>query len=420
MTIRSQPDGRFISANAWINGTRTTMMSRDYRWVDSSTGTDDPGWREKVAQHKNATNSFFGSKSFVDVKPSSHYGTLETIWGPKNRPDLWHVKNGSELWPYAGVSRDYLPLSMPLTVTFSAAAIGTAVGKFNGKLNNLRTGGVQSLVFLGELRPTLAMIKKKARVLTQDVSKTKENLRRFFGNSPKRRSVKHAADAWLEYSFGWLPLMMDIRNAVANLQPEPEYRVIVGTGEDTSGGTPIFLGTGSSDPYNYLRSDVFQTDKTVSRVKCAAEVSMSLLGLTEKQGLYFRDGADSWGVTLRDFIPSAWELLPYSFLIDYFTNVGDIVAAPWVQRNAITWQYQTSVATRTLNFSIRNLVSKRDAFMWYVDVNASPGSIRYGTKTIKREPIVSVIPPFYLQYPEMGNLRWANMLALWISKTLHA
>jgi len=419
MTIRSQPDGKFISANAWVNGAPITMMSKDYRWTNSSIGADDPGWREKVAQHKNATNSFNGSKSFMDVRPYSHYGFLETIWGP-DRPDLWHKKNGSELWPYTGVSRDFLPTSMPLTVTVSATAIGMAVGKFNAKLDELRTEGVQSLVFLGELRETLAMLKKRILTLTRVVSKTKRNLRRFFGNNPKRRSAKSAADAWLEYTFGWLPLMMDIRNIIASLQLEPKYRIVVGTGEDVSGGTPIFLGNFSDDPHAYLRSDIFLTDKTVSRVKCAAEVDMSLMGMTEEQGLYFRDGADRWGATLRDFIPSAWELLPYSFLIDYFANIGEIVAAPWIQRNAITWQYQTSVATRTLTYTIRNLVSKKDAFMWYVDVHASPGSIRLGTKTIERTPLVTSIPPFYLQFPEMGNLRWANMLALWISKTLNA
>jgi len=419
MTIRSQPDGRFFSANAWVNGTPTVLWSKDYRWVNSSTGADDPGWREKVAQHKNATNSFSGSKSFLDIKPFSHYGTLETIWGP-NRPDLWHKKNGSEFWPYAGSAQNRLPSSMPLTVTVSATAIGTAVGKFNTKLNELRTGGTQGLVFLGELRETLAMLKKRVLTLTRVVSTTKKNLKRYFRNRPGNHTAKHAADTWLEYSFGWLPLMMDIRSIVASLQLEPKYRIVVGTGEDVSGGTPIFLGNFSDDPHAYLRSDIFLTDKTVSRVKCAAEVDMSLMGMTEEQGLYFRDGADRWGATLRDFIPSAWELLPYSFLIDYFANIGEIVAAPWIQRNAITWQYQTSVATRTLTYTIRNLVSKKDAFMWYVDVHASPGSIRLGTKTIERTPLVTSIPPFYLQFPEMGNLRWANMLALWISKTLNA
>lgn len=35
---------------------------------------------------------------------------------------------------------------------------------------------------------------------------------------------------------------------------------------------------------------------------------------------------DRFGLNLKQFIPTAWELLPWSFLADYFSNIGNVLA----------------------------------------------------------------------------------------------
>lgn len=420
MTVRSSPQGRDI-LSTWYLGSLPDQLktSFSYRWNDLSVGSDKAAeWKLLVATHKDATNSFTGSKSFIDFVPTVGWGILETVFGP-SRPDLWHQKFGSAGIPYTSNIRNWLPLNLPLTTVHSATALGKAVGSFNEKLLGLRTQFVGT-TFLGELGESIRMIKQRTKLLKLDVETVKRKLKEYFRRNGKSRILtKDSADLWLEYSFGWLPLMNDIRSAVANLQPEPKYRVIVGTGEDISGGTLSFLENVGLDSHSKLRCDTFVSDKTVSQAKCVAEVAVELLGLTEVQGLYFRNGPEQWGLSLRDFVPTAWELLPYSFLIDYFTNVGDVVAAPWSERSALTWQFQVQRATRILNVRFSNFRALSDSWEWYVQTGFSPGSLKVGTKVITRTSPVTLIPPFFVQCPEMGNLRWANMLALWISKTLH-
>ena len=417
MTSKSSADSQVIPVYTYWGAGPTQFADYSKKWSNSSVGGDNTGWKDLVASHKQATNSMSASRSFVDFQPYAHFGYEESVLGP-GRDVNWHLKTGTTGFPNQYCSLE----SVPLTVVHSATAIGKAVGSFNAKLDSFRTG-FSGLTFLGELRESLSMIKNRTKLLRTDVTDTKRKLSRIFHSSRARgvsgrTLTKNATDVYLEAVFGWLPLMNDIRAAVGNLSPEPGYRVIAGTGEVISGGTPAFHAVGYADGSLCLLCDIYRSDKTVSQVKCVAELSSKLAGMREENGLFFRDGSEQWGLSLRDFVPSAWELLPYSFLVDYFTNVGDVVAAPWCDRKAITWQYQTCRTTRVVGWSFRNLRSRSKGGIWMTNITANPGAIRLGTKRFDRQPTVTLIPPFYLQYPEMGNLRWANLLALWIQKTL--
>lgn len=412
MTSKSSPNSTPITV-VYYQGAGTTQYT-DYtkKWSDTFTGGDNSAWRSAVENHRNATNDLHATKSFVDFVGYEHTGLEESTLGP-GRDVNWHKKMGTTGFPHQYCT---LP-SVPTTVAHRSAALGQAVGKFNQRLDEIRSG-FTGLTFLGELRESLRTIKGRTKDLCQSVFKAKQRLKRHFDRGVGRSTTGSAADLWMEYSFGWAPLMRDVANAVKNLQPEPEYRVIAATGEDSSGGTPSFLKVGYADGSLCLLCDIYRSDKTVSQAKCVAEVSTELLGLRQDQGLYFRDSLDSWGLCLRDFVPTAWELLPYSWLVDYFTNIGDVVAAPWIDRKCITWQYQVQRTTRIIDTRFVNLRSRVYGGVWMTSITAVPGSVRCGTKLFDRTKTVTTIPPFYLHYPDAGSLKWANLLAVWIQKTL--
>jgi hypothetical protein len=47
------------------------------------------------------------------------------------------------------------------------------------------------------------------------------------------------------------------------------------------------------------------------------------------------------GVSWSDVIPAAYELVPYSFVVDYFTNLGDVLEALCFNRSSVAWVSQT-------------------------------------------------------------------------------
>jgi hypothetical protein len=50
------------------------------------------------------------------------------------------------------------------------------------------------------------------------------------------------------------------------------------------------------------------------------------------------------GFSWTEFVPTAYELLPFSFVLDYFSNVGSVLSAGYASKGYTSW---VSVSTRT-------------------------------------------------------------------------
>jgi hypothetical protein len=134
--------------------------------------------------------------------------------------------------------------------------------------------------------------------------------------------------------------------------------------------------------------------------------------------------AEEFGFEPKDFAPAIWEGIPYSFLVDYFTNVGEIVNALSFPQSDVAW-----VARTFHNDSIRDGTRAR-----VVMVGAAE------TPFVKRELLRFVpptaywsrayvdrisyhaslpLPSFQLEIPGSKNWRkWLNMAALAGSRVL--
>jgi hypothetical protein len=66
----------------------------------------------------------------------------------------------------------------------------------------------------------------------------------------------------------------------------------------------------------------------------------------QKPKLTTADKGETLGFSMREFIPTAWELLPWSFLVDYFADVGGFLDASTTDTSGVTWLCGTSVKTR--------------------------------------------------------------------------
>jgi hypothetical protein len=129
------------------------------------------------------------------------------------------------------------------------------------------------------------------------------------GKVPKgvRRKSKALANNWLEYHFGWEPLVKDIGAAVEQLQsPGPKDKKIVAKATLHDQFTDHPAGS----------SPLWTDDKYTMKTRISARISVS------NPNLYL---ANQMGFV--NPLSVAWELVPFSFVVDWFGNVGDVLSS---------------------------------------------------------------------------------------------
>lgn len=129
--------------------------------------------------------------------------------------------------------------------------------------------------------------------------------RRFHGWSP-RKIAKEWSNIWLAYHFGWEPLVKDIHAAIETVSKPFEPKTI-----EVKGKTVLC---------NQRRS----WNDTYTNGYCAVEGKVRCkVGATVKVDDQYAYVAGRWGVVNPAVI--AWELIPFSFVVDWFSNVGDFL-----------------------------------------------------------------------------------------------
>lgn len=120
-----------------------------------------------------------------------------------------------------------------------------------------------------------------------------------------RENVEDASDLWLELHFGWVPLIQDLHNAVKTLKDGVPR--------------PIVIGTGSS-PYNVraVVDEAHYKHFIHTSVRCRIEAKVRIAN------------SDVWMLNQQGLINPAsvaWEIVPFSFVVDWFFNVGSVLSS---------------------------------------------------------------------------------------------
>lgn len=197
-----------------------------------------------------------------------------------------------------------------------------------------------------------------------------------------RTSFKQSlANQWLELRFGWVPLMEDIFNSVEILQaPLDNYRSVAASGREP-------LDSYSKDLYS-----LFQTTG-YTRVGYRANVRVTNPRLAEANRLGLVNPASV-----------AWELLPFSFVIDWFVDVGSVIGS-------LTDLAGVEVTDVQLNtkFSAEHLMDIKYPFP---DGSFHKCSASYVMEAFSRESASIEPPSLEFTNPVGGKIRSLNQLAL--------
>jgi len=180
-------------------------------------------------------------------------------------------------------------------------------------------------VFVGEGRQTVNLVINAARTIgsayrdlrrgnlvgalaslgVQGTAAQRRRYHRQYGTDPTRA----AANAWLSLTYGWQPLLNDAKNAaetlaeIVNSEQNREIRVTAVSRRTTSVRTPNH-GVASSPDIKVLRTDINKEScKGVWRCKPTSWNNVGSLGILNPAQV-------------------AWELLPLSFVVDWFLPIG--------------------------------------------------------------------------------------------------
>lgn len=189
------------------------------------------------------------------------------------------------------------------------------------------------------------------------------------GRYPFKRA-KSSDNSVVGYNFGWAPLISDVGKLLdfeAHCRKRNDELVqrTTGTGHRRTMGTMEFKKTTSSQNLTIwsiggtvtARRDTF-TSKRVwvsTRWKPDYNLDGSIPTMPELQSRA-RAAMQGWPPSLAD----AWELFPWSWLADYFVNVGDFLQAT---RNTVGLRLVSSCLMEETETGVTDFVTSRPAWL---------------------------------------------------------
>lgn len=306
----------WTSGGVLQNNSDSTTLLHSGLTVDYWNRTSDntPGYYAKVRSGAVLPDQNLGLTTYRRDPGLLTYGQ-DQRWssgGPRTFEQVWEP---SEYWAnqaHAGGN-----------ITSRAQLVARVLEKQRGNEWNVP-------VFLAEGRTTMDMVSNRAHHLVSLVRalrrgdanrfldglrsasegsgrrrRTVSNFNRDFGRNPREA----AGNMWLENTYGWTPFMMDVHNAMDTLMDLAEERqeALVGRTRARVRSTVNPRGVQSANSY-------FDWDERMTTY-------------TEERRMVWRWRPKAGSVPARlgltNPVVVAWELLPFSFVADWFLPIGD-------------------------------------------------------------------------------------------------
>lgn len=190
------------------------------------------------------------------------------------------------------------------------------------------------------------MFNKTAQLLRAPVGKLDKLIKLADGKRRKGRftrlkSLKEfIGDNWLKYRYGFTPLVMttnEILQGEFSVDRKPQRYTARGFASDHASTSDDTTTLGS---YWDVENAISVTKKVDVRAGVLYEHAFTRI--------------DRYGVRLMDIPSVAWELIPYSFVIDWFINTNDLVRAVSPKANTNVLAQWTTTKTNTNKTYIYN------------------------------------------------------------------
>lgn len=303
--------------------------------TDIKSGSNNAQWKRQIALHLDATTAY--TRSGYELTSIGNYA------GTSNGKDYPHPRSTCSGWV----------LELPSLLIPSSLDIMTndiALKKLKRKLDNA-VGDFNVLVPLGELkdlRGTLASSYGLISRLLTALNSIKH------GKIPSGDIVKNAAEAWLTFSFGINPMIADAKDIMKSISKFQQRQ----------NSTIHFIGAHTSDYHNSVKSPVYSPIGGVQVERSAVASHTISYKYTAAVRFSLQSGnnyglSDHLHFSPTEIIPVLWELLPWSWLIDYVSTTGDFLTDMF-QSQAGNTLYVVKNRKYTANFAESIILKKFD------------------------------------------------------------
>jgi hypothetical protein len=377
--------------------------------VRTRVGSSNPNYLTQIMNDQNATTDMTADYDSYWSEP----GTYWVLYKNPNAPQDSTIYRNYIIGDLVKAAAPSLP-DWALTKNDLEARNDAAVN-FLKKVRKVQVS-FSTPTFLGELREALHMIRHPAEALRHmHIDPWLSRVKAMKHKNP--RTWKAAlGGAWLEQAFGWSPLINDINSA---------YKAFLGTYRKRTKVSVRSFGI-----RDYLVPARCLNNKPVpmpgntsigARLTCRAIERYVIVyrgkvvrtPVTTYEGFLTPFGLGPNGFEAMEWAPTAWELLPWSFLIDYFSNIGDVITAECAFRSTICWANSTSVRTRSVESALKADLAQTDLnYPRYVDSGGFQLASKHVNRHVQRQANV-IIPYPHITLSLPGRpAQWANMTAL--------
>lgn len=235
-----------------------------------------------------------------------------------------------------------------------------------------------------------------------------KNLVRFKKGSAKD-VLQAAADHWLQVRFGLAPDVHDLTALVKQFNNVAKHtelaHKVTGRFTDFSVDSQVTIGADQWNVFNQRRT---RQAHFVYVGKVGASLKTSFVSTTPSLSQRF-------GVGFEDVVPALYELFPFSWLVDYFTNLGDFVSLLALRRGRYTDGWKLSIIEQNVSLSIEPMSQRVTTSDLVLSYSGNPGVSSIRTFAFNRDPtnVDTYIPEFRFESPSM--LQTANIAAVAVS-----
>jgi len=413
--------GAPVDEPSWMFDSHRVINVSDWR----RTQAQIPGWRKRIALRTGAFTTLSGVKTTIQYAPGNCYTVARNF----DNSARYYVNTDGNM---------FIGLNTGNTVDDTDIyneAVTQAVLLFVKKARKVQTA-FSGASFLAELRDTVHGILHPAKALRESLTHyrrktldrrawrlTRDEYQYKPGSPVYKRRGYHGfnnreiinrvlRDSWLEYSFGIRPLIGDVEDAFKALRRKRWAT----SGEAGSKliftkSPNVFLSDVAEEVTEGNGTNSFQ--RWTYKVKRICWVGSQLRGFVHYQvdtnGI--RKASQNFGVSWQDILPAIWEVIPYSFLIDYFTNIGDVISALSFANSNLGEVYQTILrAHRVEAYDVKSDSPVNPVLL--ISEQFNPGSFSYSRRSVIRDRIYELpVPTVQVSVPGVG-LKWLNIAAL--------